>query len=44
MAEENPQLGIPRINEEILKLGFNISESTVQRYLPKKNGKTSGQR
>ena len=36
--------GIPRIHGEILKLGFDISESTVQRYVPKKNGKTSGQR
>jgi putative transposase len=38
LAEENPMWGIPRIHGEILKLGFNISESTVQRYLPKKNG------
>ncbi|MFA7420102.1 MAG: hypothetical protein WCZ90_10495 [Melioribacteraceae bacterium] len=27
-----------------MKLGYNISESTVQRYIPKKSGKTSGQR
>ena len=44
MAEDNPQWGIPRIHGEILKLGFDISESTVMRYVPKKNGKTSGQR
>lgn len=44
MAEENPQWGIPRIHGEILKLGFNISESTLMRYVRKKNGKTSGQR
>jgi transposase InsO family protein len=44
MAEDNPQWGIPRIHGEILKLGFDISESTVMRYIPKKNGKTSGQR
>jgi len=44
IAEENPQWGIPRIHGEILKLGFDISESTVQRYVPKKNGRTSGQR
>ena len=44
MAEDNPQWGIPRIHGEILKLGFDISESSVMRYVPKKNGKTSGQR
>jgi len=44
MAEDNPQWGIPRIHGEILKLGFDVSESTVMRYIPKKNGKTSGQR
>jgi hypothetical protein len=41
MAEENPMWGIPRIHGEILKLVFNISESTVQRYVSKKNGRTS---
>ncbi|MDP3583133.1 MAG: integrase, partial [Ignavibacteria bacterium] len=44
MAENNPLWGVPHIHGEILKLGFNISESTVQRYVPKKNGRTSGQR
>jgi hypothetical protein len=44
MAEDNPQWGIPRIHTEILKLGFDISESTVMRYLPKKNSRSSGQR
>jgi transposase InsO family protein len=44
MAEDNPQWGVPRIHGEILKLGFDISESTVMRYIPKKNGRTSGQR
>ncbi|MDQ7818053.1 MAG: integrase core domain-containing protein [Melioribacteraceae bacterium] len=44
MANENPLWGIPRIHGEILKLGFYISESTVQRYIPKKTGRTSGQR
>lgn len=44
MANENPHWGVPRIHGEIMKLGFHISESTVQRYVPKKNGRTSGQR
>ncbi|MCU7496002.1 MAG: transposase family protein [Ignavibacteria bacterium] len=26
------------------KLGFNISQSTVQRYIPKRNGRSTGQR
>jgi transposase InsO family protein len=33
LAEENKSWGIPRIHGEILKLGFNISQSTVFRYL-----------
>lgn len=33
MAEENPTWGAPRIHGELLKLGFEISESTVSRYL-----------
>jgi len=44
MAEDNPQWGIPRRHGEIPKLGFDISESTVMRYVPQKNGRTSGQR
>ncbi|MCX6173916.1 MAG: helix-turn-helix domain-containing protein [Ignavibacteriales bacterium] len=44
MANENPLWGVPRIHGEILKLGFDISESTVMRYISKKNGRTSGQR
>ena len=44
MANENPHWGVPRIHGEILKLGFDISESTVMRYIPKKIGRTSGQR
>src|SRR6516162_6517633 len=33
MAAENPTWGAPRIHGELLKLGFEISESTVSRYL-----------
>jgi len=33
MAAENPTWGAPRIHGELLQLGFEISESTVSRYL-----------
>ena len=36
MAAENPTWGGPRIHGEILKLGFDVSERTVSRYLPKR--------
>jgi len=35
MACENPTWDAPRIHGELLKLGFNISERTVSRYLPR---------
>ena len=35
MAAENPDWGAPRIDGELLKLGFDVSERTVSRYLPK---------
>ena len=34
MALENPDWGAPRIHGELLKLGWEISERTVARYLP----------
>jgi putative transposase len=33
MAAENPTWGAPRIHGELLKLGFNLSETTVSRWL-----------
>jgi putative transposase len=33
MAAENPTWGAPRIHGELSKLGFEVSESTVSRYL-----------
>jgi transposase InsO family protein len=33
MAAENPAWGAPRIHGELLKLGFNLSEATVSRWL-----------
>ena len=43
MANENSEWGTPRIHGELQKLGFDISESTVQRYMPKKGKRTTGQ-
>ena len=36
MAKENPSWGAPRIHGELLKLGFDISERTVSRYLARR--------
>jgi hypothetical protein len=44
MATENPLWGAPRIHGELLKLGIDISESTVLRHMPKKAPKTTKQR
>jgi putative transposase len=33
MSRENPAWGAPRIHGELLKLGFDISERAVSRYL-----------
>ena len=35
MALEN-DWGAPRIHGELLKLGFDVSEATVSRYLPRR--------
>ena len=36
MAVENPGWGAPRIHGELLKLGFDLSERTVSRFMPKR--------
>ena len=43
MASENPTWGAPRIHGELLKLGFEISERTVSRYLSRshRNGRAA---
>src|SRR5215470_13262585 len=41
MATANPTWGAPRVHGELKKLGFNISERTVSRLMPKKTGKPS---
>jgi hypothetical protein len=33
MVSENPTWGAPRIHGEVLKLGFDVCERTVSRYL-----------
>jgi transposase InsO family protein len=37
MAAENPSWGAPRIHGELLKLGFDISERTVSRWVKRAN-------
>jgi len=44
MSAENPTWGAPRIQGELLKLGWEISESTVSRYLAQATPRNSGQR
>ena len=33
LARENPTWGAPRVHSELLKLGFEVSERTVSRYM-----------
>jgi len=37
MATENPTWRAPRIHAELLKLGFDVAERTISRYLPKRS-------
>jgi hypothetical protein len=37
MTAANPLWGAPRVHGELLKLGFEISERTVSRLMPKKD-------
>ena len=36
MASENPTWGAPRVHGELLKLGFDVSDTTVWRYMPRR--------
>ena len=38
MSKENPLWGAPRIHGELLKLGFEIAESTVSKYMIRRRG------
>ena len=35
MSKDNPLWGAPRIHGELIKVGIEVSESTVQRYMVK---------
>jgi len=39
MAQENPTWGAPRIHGELLKLGYDVSEATVARYMIDRRGR-----
>jgi hypothetical protein len=41
MSKENPLWGAPRIHGELLKLGFEIAESTVSKYRIRRGGPPS---
>src|SRR5437588_2136360 len=41
MSKENPLWGAPRIHGELLKLGFEIAESTVSKYMIRRQGPPS---
>lgn len=43
MSWENPLWGAPRVHGELLKLGFDVSQSTVSRYMPRRP-RDAGQR
>ncbi len=43
MASTNVGWGAPRIHGELLKLGIEVSESTVQRYMPKRKAPPGSQ-
>jgi hypothetical protein len=38
MSSENPLWGAPRIHGELLKLGFEIAQSSVAKYMVKRHG------
>jgi hypothetical protein len=41
MSKKNPLWGAPRIHGELLKLGFEIAESTVSKYMIRRRGPPS---
>src|SRR5471030_3093331 len=41
MSMENPLWGAPRIHGELLKLGFEVAQSSVAKYMVKRNGPPS---
>jgi len=43
MSADNPLWGAPRIHGELLKLGFEVAQSTVSKYMVRLHGGPSGQ-
>jgi transposase InsO family protein len=43
MSLENPLWGAPRVQGELLKLGFEVAQSTVAKYMVKPYGRPPGQ-
>src|ERR1700720_3677619 len=41
MSVENPLWGAPRIHGELLKLGFEVAQSSVAKYMVKRQGPPS---
>jgi hypothetical protein len=41
MCEENPLWGAPRIHGELLMLGFDVAQSTVSKYMPRRRSPPS---
>src|SRR3974390_3674561 len=41
MSRDNPLWGAPRIHGELLKLGIDIAQSTVAKYMPRRRGPPS---
>jgi hypothetical protein len=41
MSMENPLWGAPRIHGELLKLGFEVAQSSVAKYMVKRRGPAS---
>src|ERR1039458_8359493 len=41
MSMENPLWGAPRIHGELLKLGFEVAQSSVAKYMVKRRGPPS---
>jgi hypothetical protein len=41
MSNENPLWGAPRIHGELLKLGFEVAQATVAKYMVKRYGPPS---
>lgn len=43
VSMENPLWGAPRIHGELLKLGFQVAQSSVAKYMVRRHGRPSGQ-